>query len=335
MWRWAKRIAGGVFALLVIAGSAGFVYQLIAERRDLAATRPPGQLVDIGGYRLHIWCAGSGQPAVLYDSGLGGDAFALTNAKAEIAAFTTVCTYDRAGMGYSDSGPMPRTSRQIATELALLLERSGVESPVVFAGSSFGGFNVRVLASDHTNRVAGLVLVDASHEDQGARYEAAGLPSQIPPYTGLVPVAASLGVLRLFGVTLGPSPDEMPPEVQDYVRATAFRTSRFRAMASELASTPESAAQVRETRRTLHLPVIVLSAGRGRPGVRGQINRELQGDLATLSTETCHVIARQSGHDIASDQPALVVTAIQTVVNASRNPGAGLDCDEVSSNWPR
>jgi pimeloyl-ACP methyl ester carboxylesterase len=327
MWRWAKRIGGSLLGLLVAAGALGFVYQLVSERRDLAATPAPGELVDVGGHRLHIWCVGSGTPAVVYESGLGGGAFALPRARAAIAEFTTLCTYDRAGMGYSDPGPMPRTSRQIARELAVLLERRGIEPPVVLVGSSFGGYNVRVFASDYSDKVGGLVLVDASHEDQGARYAASGLPSQIPPYAGLIPVVASLGITRLLGVTLAASPESAPPEIREYVRATAYRTSRFRTMASELASTSESADQVRSSRRTLAIPLVVLSAGRGREGVRGDINRELQRDLATLSTQVCHAIARESGHDIARDEPRLVVAAVRAVVNASRNPAAGLVCD--------
>jgi pimeloyl-ACP methyl ester carboxylesterase len=144
-----------------------------------------------------------GSPAVVYDAGLGGTALALRDAKPLVADFARICTYDRAGMGFSDPGPLPRTSGQIASELAVLLERSGMPLPVVLVGSSFGGYNIRVLASEHPDMVAGLVLVDASHEDQGARYKAAGLPSQIPSYAGLVPVAASLGVMRLLGMTLG------------------------------------------------------------------------------------------------------------------------------------
>ena len=96
MWRWTRRIALGLTFLLV----------------------------DVGGHRLHLWCIGSGQPVVVHDAGLGGTALAGTGIKSEIATFTKVCTYDRAGMGFSDPGPMPRTSRQIAKELAALLERA-------------------------------------------------------------------------------------------------------------------------------------------------------------------------------------------------------------------
>ena len=112
--------------------------------------------MDVGGHRLHIWCTGSGGPAVIYESGLGGGAFGWTSVKPEVAKFTEVCTYDRAGMGYSDSGPMPRTSRQIASELAVLLEKAVSTTPVILVGSSFGGYNVRVFASEYTDRVTGL-----------------------------------------------------------------------------------------------------------------------------------------------------------------------------------
>jgi pimeloyl-ACP methyl ester carboxylesterase len=270
-----------------------------------------------------------GSPAVVYDAGLGGTALALRDAKPLVADFARICTYDRAGMGFSDPGPLPRTSGQIASELAVLLERSGMPLPVVLVGSSFGGCNIRVLASEHPDMVAGLVLVDASHEDQGARYKAAGLPSQIPSYAGLVPVAASLGVMRLLGMTLGSDTEYAPPEIRDYARATEYRTSRFRTMASELTNTAESAAQVRASRRQLEIPLVVLSAGQQRQGVRGEINAELQRDQATLSTQSCHVIASEAGHGIAGDTPTLVAAAIRAVLRVAQDPSRGLDCD----NW--
>ena len=326
MWRWTKRIALGLLSLSVVAAVLGFVYQWETTRRDLAATPPPGQLVDVGGHRLHLWCIGSGQPVVIHDSGIGGDALAWTDIKPEIASFTRICTYDRAGMGYSDPGPMPRTSRQIASELAVLLERASITPPVVLVGSSFGGMNLRVFTSEYPDRVGGLVLLDAPHEDERAREEAVGLPSDIPPYAALVPIAASLGALRLAGITLGPPPDAAPPEIREYAKATAFRTSRYRTMASELLNTLESASQVRSTRRPLEVPLVVLSAGRLPPGPAGEIHRELQADQATLSRRSCHVTPTEAGHGIAGDAPALVVAAIRAVVRAVRNPSVGLEC---------
>ena len=184
--------------------------------------------------------------------------------------------------------------------------------------------NVRVFSSEYPDRVGGLVLLDAPHEDERAREEAVGLPSDIPPYAALVPIAASFGVLRLAGITLGGSPDFAPAETREYARATAFRTSRFHTMASELLNTPESASQIRSTRRKLQVPLVVLSQD-----ASGEIHRELQRDQATLSTLSCHVTPRGVGHGIASDAPALVVGAIRAVVRAVQDPSVGLDCDSL------
>ena len=121
MWRWTKRALAGVIGLAFIAalGAAlGAAYQWLATRRDLAATPPPGQLVDIGGYRLHLWCMGAGAPAVVLESGLGGGAFTWPQVQKETAMFTRVCAYDRAGLGCSDPSPEPRTSGRIAQELS-------------------------------------------------------------------------------------------------------------------------------------------------------------------------------------------------------------------------
>src|SRR5688572_15908673 len=124
MWRWTRRILIGVVALIVVGALCGASYQAWATNRDLAAHSPPGKLVDVGGHRLHLWCTGSGSPTVILDSGLGGHAFDWGGVQPEVATFTQVCSYDRAGMGYSDAGPRPRTSQQIVRELVALLDKS-------------------------------------------------------------------------------------------------------------------------------------------------------------------------------------------------------------------
>src|SRR5919201_1000977 len=152
MRRWTLRILVAVCGVIALAAIAGSTYQCLATRKDLTTTPPPGHLVDIGGYRLHLWCAGAGTPAVILDTGLGGSSADWGYVQADVARFTRVCSYDRAGMGYSDPGPSPRTARRIATELAELLARSGISGPVVLVGASIAGFEVRVLASDHPER---------------------------------------------------------------------------------------------------------------------------------------------------------------------------------------
>ncbi len=115
MWRRTLRMFVVLGALLIGAALSGATYQWLATRNQLAATPPPGRLVDIGGYRLHLWCTGDGAPAVILDNGLGGTSAGWGFVQPEVARFTRVCYYDRAGMGYSDPGPSPRTARRIAS----------------------------------------------------------------------------------------------------------------------------------------------------------------------------------------------------------------------------
>src|SRR4030095_15091789 len=105
-------------------------------------------------------------PPCVREAGRGGSSAGWGFVQPEIAAFTRVCSYDRAGMGYSDPGPSPRTTRRIAKELAQLLDRAGISGPLFLVGASIGGLAARVFASEYAPRVVGLVLVDASHEDQ-------------------------------------------------------------------------------------------------------------------------------------------------------------------------
>jgi pimeloyl-ACP methyl ester carboxylesterase len=305
MRRWTKRMFVGLGAFLVIAILSGATYQWLATRKDLVATPPPGQLVDVGGYRLHLWCTGDGSPAVILDAGLGGTSAGWGFVQPDVARFTRVCSYDRGGMGYSDSGPSPRTARRIANELAELLTHSGIVGPVVLAGESIAGFNVRVFASDHPDHAAGLVLVDASHEDDA---------HEVPGMARFVPVLSTIGVFRLLGVSFGQPIESLAPSVRQFARATMFRASGYQAAADEIVHIRETVAEVRSSRRTLSIPVLVVTGARG----ADENWRRLQQDLASLSERGCLITAQQSGHVVAIDQPAIIVDAIRTLVETGR-----------------
>jgi pimeloyl-ACP methyl ester carboxylesterase len=209
-------------------------------------------------------------------------------------------------MGYSDPGPSPRTARRIASELAELLGRSGITGPVVLVGASIAGFNVRVFASDHPDRAAGLVLVDASHEDDA---------HQVPPMVRFVPLLSTVGFVRLFGVWSFGQPDEsLAPAVRQFAQATRFRTAGYQAAADEIIHIRESAEEVRSSRRKLTIPVLVVTGARG----ADENWRRLQRDQASLSERGCLIIAQRSGHVVALDQPEVVVDAIRTVVETAR-----------------
>jgi len=314
MYRWMRRVTG-VLVLCVAVCALGASYQSIAQRRDLAAAPAPGRLIDVGGHRLHVWCEGHGMPVVLFDSSAGGTALDWYRVLHDVASFTTACAYDRAGMGYSDVGPLPRTAGRIADELAELVHRSDLRLPVVAVGWSLSGWYVRTYATRHEPDVAGLVLVDASHEDQAARFEAAGIhgrPSLVAPYLS---IAAKLGALRLIPNPYVTRPATVPEPIRKYVRATTYRPDYFQAAYQEELESRASADQVRSSRRTLSVPVVVLTAGRG-PDNAMDIWWALQRDLLRLSRRSCQMMATNSDHMIPEQAPDAVVRAVRVAIDA-------------------
>jgi pimeloyl-ACP methyl ester carboxylesterase len=309
MWRWTRRLVVGLAGLLILAALSGTTYQWVAARRAIAATPPPGRLVDVGGFRLHIWCTGSGSPAVILENGLGGSTTGWGYVQPEVARFTRVCSYDRAGIGYSDPGPSPRTAARIARELENLLDRSGVPDPVVLVGASSGGFSIRMFATDRPGRVAGLVLVDASHEDQ---------LHEVPPIARFVPVLAPIGVFRLLGISFAMNPEGLAPSVRAHARATEFRAAGYTAAASEIRNIERTANEVRATRRRLIQPVVVVTGGRNADPKW----HALQRDQLTLSPRSCQIVAEDSGHVVALDRPEAVVGAIRAVIEAASGGSA-------------
>lgn len=333
-----KRALAVILVCFVAVTSA---YHWRASQRDLAVP-PPGRLVSIGQHRLHLWCTGSGTPTVILEASLGGSSLEWSWVQPGIAQFTQVCSYDRAGMGYSEEGPSPRTSRVIARELATLLDRGGIAGPVVVVGASFGVYNARVFAGDYAGRVAGLVLVNASHEDQDERLEAL-ISTSLPLFLGRVvpfashafraairfgiPVIASMGIPRLFGVAVGPGVESVPSHIRQFAAATGFRTTAYTTAVDEFTHAADSAQQLRESRRALTIPLVIVSAGRPPhvPGLSTEtatklsaLLRTLQQDQLRLSTRSCQIVAARSGHLAALEQPDVVVEAVLTTVRAVR-----------------
>ncbi len=151
---------GASLATLLGLMLIGYIYEPIAEAADAKAYPPPGQMVDVGGYRLHINCTGEGSPTVVIESGWGDMSASWGWVQPEVAKTTRICTYDRAGMGWSESSPQPRTAREFAKELHTLLAKANEPGPYVLVGHSLGGYTMRVYAHDYPGEVAGLVLID-------------------------------------------------------------------------------------------------------------------------------------------------------------------------------
>lgn len=173
--------------LVVVAGgllSAGIVYEQLSRRRDARRFPPPGELVDVGGRRLHVLCKGSGCPTVVIEQGAGGPALAWIQLQAEIAKFARVCIYDRAGYQWSDTVKGARTLESRVKDLQMLLEKGRIAGPYVLVAHSYGGFLIRLFAREYPDSVTGMVFVDAPHESVYFRREVLAFYSKVRWFLG-------------------------------------------------------------------------------------------------------------------------------------------------------
>lgn len=169
LFRWSLRALLGVVVVVIGLVIAGVIYESIAQTLDRRAFPPPGRMVRVDGFRLHLYCLGKGSPTVLIEVGAGSRSLDWLDVQKRAADVTRVCTYDRAGFGWSDPGPRPRDVKEIGGELDHLIASGGLPRPLVLVGHSFGGLIVRMFAYEHPTEVAGMVLVDAAEENMDAQ----------------------------------------------------------------------------------------------------------------------------------------------------------------------
>jgi pimeloyl-ACP methyl ester carboxylesterase len=316
---WLRSFVLGLLALVLLAAVAGFLYQNITEARDRRFNLMPGRRFDVGGFKMHIYCTGEGSPTVVLDSGLGDSYASWRKVQPQIAKFTHVCSYDRAGLGYSDSSSRPRTSRFIAEELHALLGAAGVAPPYVLVGHSTGGYNVRLYASLYRSEVSGMVLVDASHPDQETRFppELRNMEKSWQREAELLEYSMPLGIPRLFGFC-----DDDPMQ-----RAAECNFHSAWEGVAEMKVLAESAAETAATGSFGDLPLAVLSHDPDKPSAElpadlakpaNEAWEKMQEELAHLSTRGRRTIAKGSGHYIQTDRPELVVQAVRTVLDDGR-----------------
>ena len=247
---------GGILAVLLVLLLAGAIYESLAEAADAKAYPPPGQMVDVGGYRLHINCTGTGSPTVVIDTGWGDASAGWGWVQPEVAKTTRICTYDRAGMGWSEVSPQPRTAREFAKELHTLLANANEPGPFVLVGHSLGGYTVRVYAHDYPAEVAGLVLIDA--QKLSTSDVATPQPAPKPGKTSLPSLIARIGLVRLLsGVN-----QDLPPQDQQAYKALSVTPRWVQTALDESRGMTEGGAQARAVTTLGALPLIVLSRGK-------------------------------------------------------------------------
>src|SRR5215471_4833148 len=308
---------------------------------------PPGRLIDVGGWRLHLNCTGqrgANQPLVVLEAGAGDFSVEWGLVQPRVAAFGRACSYDRAGDGWSDLGPHPRTMHQVAYELHTLLRNAGEPPPYVLVGHSYGGWLVRVYRSVYPSDVAGMVLVEGG-ADNPLRVMADGTLAHstdlatgrpIPPINTATPLKVSdIPPQALAQMTAGledasrhandPPRDKLPPDAQ------RMRTWALGQLGHVAAAVNPFTEEELEQLRAEHpngehaygdLPLVVIARGKPEQDVR--IDRTLEEErakeyaaLAGLSTRGTHVIATESGHHVHLEQPDLVVAAIRRVLGMS------------------
>jgi pimeloyl-ACP methyl ester carboxylesterase len=312
----------GVLLALAVAGA---IYQAIATELAERAYPPPGEMVDVGGYRLHINCVGQGSPNVILDTGSGGMSAQWVRVQQEVSGTTRVCAYDRAGMGWSEMGPEPRDAKQVTGELHTLLGKAGIEEPYVLVGHSFGGLYMQTYAARYPDEVAGVALVDSSTDpDQFSQrpeardsYEPQKQAFAVGPQLVRLGVSlpARLEVVRLLS-KLDPASPDLPPQQRAQIDALTPSTRQWTTSALEFLA-PTQTLRPGSPGSLGNKPLAVVTAGASEPSWL-----KLQDELATLSSNSIHRVVKGATHTSVlydrSDSQA-TSAAIVEVVAAARN----------------
>ena len=306
-----------VLALAAIGGA----YETVREHADATAYPMTGQLIDVGGHRIHLNCTGSGSPTVVLQPGGGDFSSVWARIAPVVAAHTRVCVYDRPGRGWSEPTDRPQDAAQVASDLHTLLQRAHVPGPYVLAGHSFGGLYVLTHADRYPDDVAGMVLIDSTNPATQAvpanakAYDPGSYDAATSRVAALAAVAARVGVARLVG-SFGYG--DLPPQPRDEIRAKDSTAAYASGWIDEFVQANASGAEAVMLTGLGAKPLVVLTAG----AETDATHDAAQNKLATLSTNSSHRVVQGASHIglITNERYAKATTqAILDVVSATRS----------------
>lgn len=322
--RWVTPLIGLLALVMFGVPALCAATQKLGEIRDAGNNPPPGELIDVGGYGLHVYCEGEGSPTVVLEHGTGNTSLVWHRVRPALAALTRTCVFDRAGYGWSETGPSPRIHAQAVYEIHTLLQNAAIEKPFIYVGHGFGGLDAALYAGLYPEDVAGLVLLDPAAPDKTpfAAYRALE-EAQIARFD-LCATWQPLGIPRLLD-GLG-SPDHLPEDMAG-LNAIYYRPAYCQAARAELADNiapvvllPLDGLPLTVISRSIPLELTALNA-QYTPADTAAFEalwQAAQAEYRALSTQATQISAPESGHNIHLDRPDLVIEAVRAMLAAAR-----------------